>query len=265
MADIDVHVIDRGRVRADMNFVLDGYASASASDPNPEHDYADFGVWNLVIETPEETILWDTGPAPDAKEYWPEALYETFAYIDGPDHSLDDDLEKAGFSTEDIDRVVMSHLHLDHAGNLDTFAGTNVPIHVHADELPFAYYSAVTGEGSIAYLKPDFDHDLAWEVVHGDRAALTDGIDLLHLPGHTPGLLGALIETPGRTGLVAGDIAYVAPNYEEGRPMAQSLLWSNRAWERSRHRLRDLEARHDAEVLYGHDLDQLRAIDDTWP
>ena len=39
---------------------------------------------------------------------------------------------------------------------------------------------------------PDFDRDLNWRVVEGDRR-LYEGFDLLHLPGHTPGLLGVLL------------------------------------------------------------------------
>lgn len=265
MADVDVHVLDRGRVRADRNFVIDGYVAASADDPNPDLEYADFAVWNLVIDAPEETILWDTGPHPNAAEYWPDPLYGAFAYVDGPEHPLDEDLEDAGFAVEDVDRVVMSHLHLDHAGGLEHFAGTDVPICVHRKELPFAYYSAVSGEGSIAYLQSDFDHDLAWQVVHGERVQLADGVELLHLPGHTPGLLGALIETHERTGLVAGDAAYVSANYDEQRPMAQSLLWDNREWARSLRYLKDLQRRHDARVLFGHDLDQLNAVAGRWP
>lgn len=265
VTDIDVHVLDRGRVRADTNFVIDGYKAASADDPNPDFEYADFGVWNLVIETPEETILWDTGPRPDAKEAWPDPLYGAFAYVDGPEHTLESDLDEAGFTVEDVDRVVTSHLHLDHAGNLDHFAGSGTPIHVHREELKFAYYSAVSGEGSIAYLASDFDRDLNWEIVHGERVQLVDGVELLHLPGHTPGLLGALIEVGEKTGLVAGDAAYVTANYAEERSMATSLLWDNREWANSIRYLKDLERRHDARVLLGHDLDQLNDVVGGWP
>jgi len=264
MADIGVHVVDRGRVRADMNFVIDGYRAASADDPNPDFEYADFCVWNLVIDTPEETILWDTGPRPDAKEAWPDPLYGAFAYVGGPEHTLEDDLDEAGFAVGDIDRVVMSHLHLDHAGNLRLFADSDTPIHVHREELGFAYYSARSDEGSIAYLQSDFDHDLHWEIVHGERVQLVDGVELLHLPGHTPGLLGALIEAGGKAGLVAGDAAYVTANYADERPMATSLLWDNREWANSIRYLKDLQRRHHARVLFGHDLDQLNDVADGW-
>lgn len=38
----------------------------------------------------------------------------------------------------------MGHLHLDHAGGLENFKGTDVPIHVHEKELKHAYYSVAT-------------------------------------------------------------------------------------------------------------------------
>jgi glyoxylase-like metal-dependent hydrolase (beta-lactamase superfamily II) len=265
MADASVTFVDRGRVEADRNFVVDGAVAATAADPNPDLAYDDFVVWNLVIDHPEATILWDTGPHPEAAGgYWPEPLAQAFAYVEGDEGGLPADLDAAGYGIDDVDCVVMSHLHLDHAGELRRFEGTDTPVYVHREELPFAYYSAKTGEGSIAYLASDFDRDVNWEIVHGDRVELYPGIELLHLPGHTPGLLGALIDVPEGTVLVAGDEAYVDANYRGGRPMATSLLWDNRAWAESRQRLMDIERRHDADVLLGHDLAMVERFGEGW-
>ena len=260
MDDISVSFVDRGTVKADMNFVVDGHAVATASNRSPEHEYAEFLVWNHVVETPEMTILWDTGSQPEAADrYWPEPLFEAFAHVDAAQHTLSDDLGAVGYSLEDIDAVVMSHLHLDHAGGLYNFDGTDVPIYVHREELPFAYFSAKTDEGSIAYLASDFDHDLNWQVVHGDSYHLTDGVELLHLPGHTPGLLGALVDRPDDPLLVVGDEAYVEANYA-GQPMATGLLWNNGAWKESLERCRDIQRQTGAEVLLGHDREAFEAL-----
>jgi glyoxylase-like metal-dependent hydrolase (beta-lactamase superfamily II) len=260
MDGIEVTLLDRGRVQADRNFVVDGTSVATASNRDPDHTYETYVVWNLVIETPERTILWDTGSHPEAGDgYWPQPLYEAFAHVDAADHTLTGDLGAAGYALDDIDAVVMSHLHLDHAGGLHNFAGTDVPIYVHREELPFAYYSANTDEGSIAYLASDFDHDLNWEIVHGDSYHLAAGVELLHLPGHTPGLLGALIERPGDPLLVVGDEAYVEANYA-GQSMATSLLWSNAAWRESLARCRNIERETGAEILLGHDLDVFESL-----
>jgi len=262
MADVTVTPLDRGLVYADTNFVLDADAVATHSDRNPDHEYAAFATWSLLLDTPDGTVLWDTGPRADAAEAWPAPLFEAFAYTDVVD--LPAALSSAGRRIEDIDAVVASHLHLDHAGGLHRFEGTDVPVYVHRRELPYAYFSAATGEGSIAYLAEDFDRELNWDVVRGETARPIDGVELLHLPGHTPGLLGAVVDSDPPL-LIAGDAAYVAENYA-GRPMSAGLLWSTRDWRESLARLHDREAaiEGDVEVLFGHDRERFEAVAATY-
>jgi glyoxylase-like metal-dependent hydrolase (beta-lactamase superfamily II) len=260
----EVHLLDRGRIDADLNFVLDGDVVATASDPNPDLAYGEFAVWNLLIEHPEATVLWDTGSHPEAADgYWPTPLFEAFAHHDAAQRDLDTALADHGSDVSEIDAVVMSHLHLDHAGGLHRFANTDIPVYVHAAELKFAYYSAKTDEGSVAYWAPDFDHNLNWQVVHGDRT-LIEGVRLLHLPGHTPGLLGAEIETVEGPLLVVGDEAYMKANYETGQSMAASLLWDNQRWFDSLQRLRERERQTGADVLLGHDPVMVDQFEDGW-
>jgi glyoxylase-like metal-dependent hydrolase (beta-lactamase superfamily II) len=266
MSTCELTVIDRGTVRADMNYVVDGYAMGSASEPNPDHEYADFGSWSLVIETPDATVLWDTGSHPEAEDgYWPAPLYEAFAHVDADEHDLQTDLEQNGYALSDIDAVVQSHLHLDHAGGLYHFDGTDVPVYVHADELKYAYYSANTDGGSIAYLQSDFDRDLNWRLVYGAREQHFGGLEFLHLPGHTPGVIGAKLELADETVLVAGDEAYVDANYRDGVPLGPGLLDDGVAWRESRRWLQDIERRHDVEtVIYGHDREQLDVLSERY-
>jgi len=63
---------------------------------------------------------------------------------------------------------------------------------------------------------------------------MLDGVELLHVPGHTPGLLGAhLARDAAEEVLVAGDAAFLEANYEPGRSMGASLLSDPRAAEKS--------------------------------
>jgi len=253
---MDLHLLDRGRIHADLNFALDAEVAAVRSDRSPELEYAEFAVWNLLIDHPEATVLWDTGSHPGAADgHWPAGLFEAFAHVDAADRDLETALDEIGYSVADVDAVVQSHLHLDHAGGLYHFEGTDVPVYAHRREIEHAYLSANTPAGADSYLAADFDRDLNWRVVAEERQLLP-GIDLLHLPGHTPGLLGAHIEREGGDLLIAGDQAFLAPNYEADRSMGASLLHDSRAWARSRRRLRDIERRTGATVLYGHDPDQ---------
>lgn len=257
-------LVDRGRVRADTGYVVDGYTMGSAGEPNPDHEMTEFVVWCAVVEAGGRTVLVDTGPPSDAADYWPDPLYGAFEAYDASERDLESDLGEAGYALDDVDAVVMTHLHLDHAGALDRFEGTDTPVYVHVDELEYAFRSAKTDEGSIAYLAPDFEGDYAWELVHGETRTLAPGFRLLHLPGHTPGLLGARIETTDETVVIAGDEAYVAANYEDGVPLGPGLLWSEPAWRRSRRRLREIERRTNADVVFGHDLEAFEAGPTRW-
>jgi glyoxylase-like metal-dependent hydrolase (beta-lactamase superfamily II) len=264
MVDCPVTVVDRGTITADTNAILDGFVTATASEPNPDLVRGEGVVYNLVLDHPEATVLWDTGSHPDAADgHWPTALYEAFTH-ENP-RPIEADLDAVGYSVDDVDLVIQSHLHLDHAGGLYAFDGTDVPVVVHEAELKHAYYSAVTDEPDAdeAYLTGDFDHDLNWRVVHGHRHTLFEGLELHHLPGHTAGLLGVFLDREEPV-LAAGDQAYVGANYEAGRSMGASLLHSTRDWHESTERCKEIERRTGARVLYGHDADQIEALGGTF-
>jgi glyoxylase-like metal-dependent hydrolase (beta-lactamase superfamily II) len=259
---MELHLLDRGRIHADLNFALDAEVAAVHSNQSPELRYEEYAVWNLLVDHPEATVLWDTGVHPEAADgYWPTPLFEAFAHHDPDDHDLATALDEVGYAVDDIDIVVQSHLHLDHAGGLHNFAGRDVPVYVHRRELEHAYLSAKSPAGDDAYLAADFDRDIDWRVVEGERQLLP-GFELLHVPGHTPGLLGAHIQREGENEdlLVAGDVAFLAENYEEGREMGASLIYDSRAQAESLRTLRDRERRTGATVLYGHDVDQFERL-----
>lgn len=276
MVDATVHLIERGHVRADAGHVVEGFSMATASDPEPEPTRGAGPVYNLVIDHPEGTILWDTGSHPEAGNgHWPGSLYDRFEHHDADEHRLDDQLEAAGFGIEDVDAVIATHLHMDHAGGLYHFAGTDVPVYVHEEEIKQAYYAAKTDEFRSPYVAADFDHDLDWQVVYGRREQHFSDLEFLHLPGHTPGLLGVLLhldsdasgegDGSGDSGdqeshLFVGDQADARVNYDHGAPLGPLLLWDRPAWFESLHWLYDLERRHDASVYCGHDADDVERL-----
>jgi N-acyl homoserine lactone hydrolase len=261
MVDATIDVIDRGRLEIDLNYLVEGNTMGTADEPNPETDYIEAPVFNLVIDHPEGTILWDTGSHHEAADgHWPEGLKQAFYPVDADEHRLDDDLEDAGYSIDEIDYVLQTHLHLDHAGGLEFFDGTDTPIFVHEEELKFAYYSAKSDEGSAAYVLDDFDHDLNWEVLHRDRETHFEDVEFIRFPGHTPGMTGTMVHLDSRTVVFTCDEIYQAVNYEDEVPLGAGLLWSHRHWFESLQLIKELERKHDAQIVYGHDPEQFEEL-----
>ncbi|GAB5602205.1 hypothetical protein FJNA_07300 [Thermus sp. FJN-A] len=118
-------------------------------------------------------------------------LYDTLGF--GEREGLYGRLEALGFSPLDVASVVLSHLHYDHAANADLFPWAEV--YVHEAELHHAERVAKDPRldpACLAHLP---------KVLPRLRAVpgglVEKGLALLHLPGHTPGLLGLAVEGVG--------------------------------------------------------------------
>lgn len=125
--------------------------------------------------------------------------------VGGGHAALMQGLEAEGVSPSDIDYVVLTHLHFDHAQNLDLFPDACVV--VQRDELFHAidptptqriYYFRETLTELIARKRPK-----QLRLVDGD-AQFLPGLLLLKTPGHTPAMQVPVIDTEkGRVALVS--------------------------------------------------------------
>ena len=119
--------------------------------------------------------------------------------------ALTDALAVEGVAPGDIDHVILTHLHFDHAQNLDLFPKACVV--VQRDELFHAidptptqriYYFRETVAALLARKRPT-----GLRLVDGD-AAFLDGITLLKTPGHTPAMQVPIVTTAkGKVALVS--------------------------------------------------------------
>jgi len=115
-------------------------------------------------------------------------------------------LEKAGIDPADVGTVIHTHLHWDHCSNDELFP--NARIIVQKAELEYAIDplepNRVAFERIPGILPPWVPVLDRIATVLGD-APVMPGISLVHLPGHTPGSQGVLVDTGSRRYLVAGD------------------------------------------------------------
>lgn len=118
---------------------------------------------------------------------------------------LSNALASVKVSPDEIDVVVVSHLHYDHGSNLDLFP--NACVVIQRDELAHAADPVPTQrlfyfkEALIGLLGRRRPHKL--RVIDGDLD-LVNGIRILKVPGHTPGLQVAIVDTlRGRAAVVS--------------------------------------------------------------
>jgi N-acyl homoserine lactone hydrolase len=119
--------------------------------------------------------------------------------------SLRKALGTAGLTPEQIQFVVVTHLHYDHGSNLDLFPGACVILQ--RDELAHAVDPVPTQrlfyfkEASINLLSRKRPSKL--RLMDGDFQ-LQEGFDVLKVPGHTPGMQVPIVATArGKVGLVS--------------------------------------------------------------
>lgn len=169
-----------------------------------------------LVEHADGLLLFDAGLDPDYAGD-PVAAYGEMAErirIDfREEHLVEHHLDRLGLTLADVGTVIASHLHFDHAGALKQFPHART--FLGAGEM--AYARAPERFSSTWFRTEDFDdrHGIAWSEVAGDHDVFGDGsVTVLHLPGHTPGSLGAMVRLPGRTLVLTGDVVHTRGAYD---------------------------------------------------
>ncbi len=212
----------------------------------------------LLIEHPTlGNILYDTGNSPFYNSVYGKAILETYPITQF--RSIEDALADAGLRPDDIDLLILSHLHFDHAGGLSYFAGTKAfgNIIVAESELKNAYFSVMTGQSG-AYVKSLFDlPDVRYRTISQDTK-LADDLTLFLQASHTPGVIGLQLTLP-QTGtvLVTSDTIYTQDSYDQGLPPGGKINKTQDEFFSNLEAIRQRQAVHQATLFFGHDYDQV--------
>jgi N-acyl homoserine lactone hydrolase len=212
-----------------------------------------------VITHPRGTVLFDTGihPAmgvdPVARLGPAAAAFDTRI---GPEDHIDACLGRIGLAPRDIDLVIVSHLHFDHAGGLEWLA--HAPVLVQREELNFARNPPVYQR--LIYVADDFEHGLQWRELDGDHDVFGDGRLLaVSTPGHSRGHQSLMVKLDsGQTVFLLADATYLLAKMRERA--LPGILWSPDAMVASWERIEALEREHDAMLIATHDLDYRERI-----
>jgi len=165
----------------------------------------------LVVETPDELVLVDTGIGNKESKRFHDLYGIENA---GNPTRLEDGIQEAGFIPEDISIVLCTHLHFDHAGG-NTFldlegkvrpAFENARYIVQRGEFDFAHNGNERIRAS--YLPDNFDpieEAGLWDFVEG-YTEIIPGVSVMPTPGHTPYHQSVVIESDGETACFLADV-----------------------------------------------------------
>jgi glyoxylase-like metal-dependent hydrolase (beta-lactamase superfamily II) len=126
-----------------------------------------------------------------------------------------EDLEKMGCPRESIDRVLCTHLHVDHVGwNTMLKNGRWVPTFPNATYLIGGTEWDFFSRAEDPFLKGPVDDSVRPVMGEGmselvdDRHRITDEVWLESTPGHTPGHFSVRISSRGQDAVITGDLMH---------------------------------------------------------
>ena len=198
-----------------------------------------------LVRTGDTTILFDTGLSPRAV---PGLLRnDPLAKFSEAD-LLVRRLDGIGLEPGDVDVVVLSHLHYDHAGGAFLFPASEIA--VQQDEYSYAHYPS--GFLATYYYKKNFDlPEQRWRLLDGD-AEIVPGVTVLRSDGHTPGHQSLLVELPESGPVIlAGDCCYWQESIDKEIP--PGVVWDPTRAMHSIKRLKTIARLMGGRVFPSHD------------
>jgi glyoxylase-like metal-dependent hydrolase (beta-lactamase superfamily II) len=204
----------------------------------------DYFFW--IVRRPDETILVDTGFDPDVgRRRGRTCLIEPA-----------DAMAQLGVGPESVSRVVLTHLHYDHTGNLDRFP--NAELLVPARELDF-WLGPLARRAQFAHAVEPSELGQVLAAVDGGRVRrldggeeIADGVHAVMLGGHSPGQIALAVF--GRVPVIlASDAMHFYEELERDRPFG--VLADLGEMYEGYDTLRELSGAPGAHLVPGHDAE----------
>ena len=171
-----------------------GGEGAEGTDPGVKYRSS---LQNYVIDTGDEVILVDTGMPAEVPDQVPDD--STPIYMGKKVNNYVDALAEAGYAPEQVSKILITHKHADHTGELRHF--------------PNAVIYASAAEAEADELKPypnvrpvEFTDGAYYNFPACQKIA--DGVTYIAAKGHTNGNSIVIVEADGLFYMLHGDVTY---------------------------------------------------------
>jgi N-acyl homoserine lactone hydrolase len=167
---------------------------------------APFIAW--YIEGLEKKVMIDTGPPNQERA---RRLHNGFKPIISPEQETPQRLRQIGLKPEDIEILVLTHLHWDHVGQADKFP--NARIFVSREEFNYAMAPLPPTRGGYETLTSGIEPVFLpvihqFEYLEMREEQIIPGLNVFPTPGHTMGCISVEVTTGNGPYIVAGDAIY---------------------------------------------------------
>jgi glyoxylase-like metal-dependent hydrolase (beta-lactamase superfamily II) len=159
-------------------------------------------------------------------------------------------LASIGRHPHDVTRIVLTHVHADHAGGAAEMSRrTGAPVLVHGDDHGWARSGRISGANDVStrlgrlFARTGASRIEAFQpgpaLTDGEVLPVSGGLRVVHTPGHSPGHISLLVEPTGT--LITGDALFNFP-FLGGARVSPAFLCSDFAMSKqTAHRLGDLK------------------------
>ena len=152
---------------------------------------------NYVIDTGSEVILVDTGMPAEVPEQVPDE--KTLIYMGRKVKNYVDALADAGYKPEQVSKILITHKHADHTGELRNFP--NAKIYASVEECEAEELLRYSNLAPVSFCRKGYANFPAAEKI-------ADGVWFVQAKGHTLGNSIVIVEDDGLYYMIHGDVTY---------------------------------------------------------
>ena len=244
-----VEGVGRG-ARRRLNMLLD----REWTEPLPMYAFAiEHPEGVIVVDTGETARVLEPGYVPRWHPFYRFGLKEWIA----PQDEIGPQLERLGIALTDVRWVVLTHMHVDHAGGLHHFPGNEILVTRTEYELASGLRGRMRGYLSNhfpTWLEPtllDLPPTPYGPFPRSLKLTEAGDVTIVGLEGHTPGHIGVVVEEDDHAVLFAGDSSYNEELMLRG--VVDGVSPDEAAARRTHERIRALAAQQPTVYLVAHD------------